>query len=384
MAVSAPECVVVRVIGTLDVGGAELRTLELLPRLAADGVVVHFVTLNGRPGSLAPIAQAHGATVHPLSLGLDFPGRFLALLNRIRPHAVHADLATFSGAPLFLAAAARVPVRVAQFRSDGDTHGNSRRRRAQRWAMRRLIHKYATDITGVSPSTLTHGYLPTWQSDPRCRVAPNGLDLDRLQRDSGADLRREIGAAPQEVICLHVGRPAPEKRRWMLPPMIAELRASGVAARAVMVGPYDSENDAQLREAARINRVEDWVHLIGSRDDVGTLIGQADLVVLPSDREGLPGVVLEAAALGTPIVASDLPGVCFIADELPGITVVDRAAPISAWAEAIREIIRAGRPTALDRDRARARFRSSPFSLDLSAAHDVAMYYKGLQAEMNS
>ncbi|GAB2962767.1 glycosyltransferase family 4 protein [Micromonospora polyrhachis] len=373
-----------RVLGTLDVGGAELRTLDLLPRLVAAGVVVHFVTLNGRPGSLAPVAQAHGATVHPLSLGLDFPRNFLALLRRVRPHAVHADLATFSGAPLLLAAAARVPVRVAQFRSDGDTHGNSLRRRAQRWTMRRLIHTFATDITGVSPGTLTHGYLPTWQSDPRCRVVPNGLDLDRLHRDSGADLRRQIGAAPQEVVCLHVGRPAPEKRRWMLPPMIAELRASGVAARAVLVGPYDGDDDAQLREAARINRVEDRIHLLGSRDDVGTLMSQADVVVLPSDREGLPGVVLEAAALGTPVVASDLPGVCFIADELPGVTVVDRDAPISAWAAAIREVISGDRPTSRDRDLARARFRSSPFSLELAVAHDVAMYQQGLRPEGNS
>jgi glycosyltransferase involved in cell wall biosynthesis len=60
--------------------------------------------------------------------------------------------------------------------------------------------------------------------------------------------------------------------------------------------------------ASRIS-TPDAVRLLGSRDDVPDLLCAADVFVLPSRREGLPGSVLEAMALGVPIVASDLPTV---------------------------------------------------------------------------
>ncbi|MEV4756638.1 glycosyltransferase family 4 protein [Micromonospora sp. NPDC049559] len=364
---------VVRVFGALDVGGAELRTIELLPRLIAAGAEIHFVTLTGRAGVLAPQVERLGARVHPLRLSLAFPPRFLRLLRRLRPRVVHSDVATFSGFILLLAWAARVPVRIAHFRSDADGHGNGPRRRAQRWVMRRLVRLCATDILGVAPGALSHCYLPSWRTDPRCRVIPNGLDLDRLHRDHGFDLRTAVGAAPDEIICMHVGRAAPEKRRWLVPAIVAGLQARGLPARAVLVGGHDPDDDARVSREAEAYGVGDRLHLLGARDDVGSLMRQADVLLLPSQREGLPGVVLEALAVGTAVAASDLPGVRFIAGQLPGVTVLAQDASAADWAEAIDA---AGVRPGGDRDResAAAAFRSSPFSLDAAAAAHLAIY----------
>ena len=49
--------------------------------------------------------------------------------------------------------------------------------------------------------------------------------------------------------------------------------------------------------------------LVGERWDLPEWLCSADLLLVTSMREGLPGVVLEAVAAGTPVVASDLPGV---------------------------------------------------------------------------
>src|SRR5690348_13033548 len=173
---------VARVLGALDIGGAELRTIELLPHLVAEGIEVHFVTLSGRRGSLADVAERLGAQVHPMPLGRSFPARFTQFIRETKISVVHSDVATFSGPLLVLAAVAGVRVRVAHFRSDGDGHPDSFRRQLQRQIGRRLVRRYATHILGVSPGSLTYGYGLPWLADPRCSLVPNGVDCQRLQR----------------------------------------------------------------------------------------------------------------------------------------------------------------------------------------------------------
>jgi glycosyltransferase involved in cell wall biosynthesis len=66
-------------------------------------------------------------------------------------------------------------------------------------------------------------------------------------------------------------------------------------------------------DAVPVEQVDDWAkegHVVwlGSRDDMPELMASANIVVLPSFREGVPKVLIEAAASGRPIVTSDVPG----------------------------------------------------------------------------
>ena len=58
-----------------------------------------------------------------------------------------------------------------------------------------------------------------------------------------------------------------------------------------------------------------WVKLFGHVDDVDCLLGQVDIVALPSYREGTPKILLEAAACGLPIVATDIAGCRGVVDD---------------------------------------------------------------------
>jgi glycosyltransferase involved in cell wall biosynthesis len=89
----------------------------------------------------------------------------------------------------------------------------------------------------------------------------------------------------------------------------AELRRAGVNARFVLCGDPDPENPtsvspAQL-EAWNASGVVEWW---GHRADMARVFEECHLVCLPSYREGLPKVLLEAAASGRAIVTTDVPG----------------------------------------------------------------------------
>ncbi|MFY1650545.1 glycosyltransferase [Solwaraspora sp. WMMB762] len=364
---------VLRVVGELNFGGTETRTAELLPRLVRGGTEMHLVTLSHRvgPGPLAGTVERYGGSVTAVPLGAWFPVRFHRLLRQLRPDVVHVDCANFSGVLLALAAVAGVPGRVAHFRGD-DNAPRSLRRRILRWLGGRLLRTFATDVLGVSPGSLTFGFHRAWRDDPRCQVVLNGLDLDRLRQPSVDDLRAMIGAGVADVVCVSVGRASAEKRRWLLPPILAALRDRGVSAHAVLVGPGDPADDARVRAAADAAGVTDRVHLLGPRDDVGGLLAQADLVIHPSSLEGLPGGVLEPVALGIGTVACDLPGVRFIDERLPGVVIVDPGASAADWAEAA--LVAAAYTAATTPAAAGERFAHSAFAIDAAAETHLAIY----------
>lgn len=87
------------------------------------------------------------------------------------------------------------------------------------------------------------------------------------------------------------------------------LKQWGIPARFVLVGQPDHANPAsiplaQLRRWQEEGTVEWW----GVREDMPNVLASAQVVVLPSYREGLPKILLEAAACAIPIVATDVPG----------------------------------------------------------------------------
>ena len=76
--------------------------------------------------------------------------------------------------------------------------------------------------------------------------------------------------------------------------------------RFLMVG--DGSLQAELRDQVRRLNLADIVHFVGFQEDPRPFLGLMDVFVLPSHREGFPRSVMEAAAMGVPVVATDIRG----------------------------------------------------------------------------
>lgn len=86
------------------------------------------------------------------------------------------------------------------------------------------------------------------------------------------------------------------------------LKHKGVNARFLLVGFMDESPFGVSKEILSQWTGGGWIEYQGSTDDIRTAIRQADCVVLPSYREGTPRSLLEAAAMGKPLVATNVPG----------------------------------------------------------------------------
>jgi glycosyltransferase involved in cell wall biosynthesis len=117
------------------------------------------------------------------------------------------------------------------------------------------------------------------------------------------------------------------------------LKQQGVSARFCLVGSVDPANPASLADTELAQWAnEGMVELWGQRSDMPEVLSSARLVVLPSYREGLPKILLEAAACGRAVVTTDVPGCRDAID--PGVTgLLVPVRNATALADALKELI---------------------------------------------
>lgn len=198
--------------------------------------------------------------------------------------------------------------------------------RLDRWVLRRSGH-----LIAVSEATAAMLEREGVRSE-RIEVIHNAVDCER--RVEALDLRGEYGLPAEAFVAVAAGRLSPEKAHRFLVEAVA-----GLDPRVhVLLFGSGREETALRAQIARLG-LEDRVVLAGFRKDVVRALAGADLVVNPSLTEGLPNVVLEAMAVGTAVVATDVGGVAELV--LPGRTgwLVPAADPV-ALATAIDEALR--------------------------------------------
>ncbi len=141
----------------------------------------------------------------------------------------------------------------------------------------------------------------------------NGVDLTRFDPARHADARAEtrvaLGAGEDEVVVGLVGRLVAEKGYREVFEAVRRLLATHPAMRVVVVGPADPDKADAITQAELDRATEEGgVVFLGMREDVERLYPAFDLYVLASHREGFPRSAMEAAAMGLPIVATDIRG----------------------------------------------------------------------------
>jgi L-malate glycosyltransferase len=141
------------------------------------------------------------------------------------------------------------------------------------------------------------------------QVIPNGVAVTVSEEATGA-VRSELGLDETDPLVVHVGNIRPHKGHRTLLAAAGTVLRRHPDATVVSVGGEKHPGDlAELQSAAAEAGMADRVRFLGRRGDALAFIAAADVVVNPSDHEGLPVALLEALALARPVAATAVGGV---------------------------------------------------------------------------
>lgn len=309
---------VLYVIDSLAAGGAETSLVHMAPGYPDHGIDLHVAFLRSA-WDLAEDLEATGATLHPVALDTGRPRQLaglVQLIRRLRPDIVHTTLYESDVLGRSAALVARTPS-VTTFANSGYSQDHYADPSLKRW---KLASAQAVDAATARFAAGFHAVSGTIADEmahrlrvPRDRIAviPRARRRDRLGEPTPERRQRTralLGLGDDQPVVLAAARHEHQKGLDVLMEAIPPLAGSTPGVRVLVAG-RDGRETPRLMARMEASNVAQVVRLLGARDDVPDLMVAADVVVVPSRFEGMPGVVLEAMALERPVVASDIPTV---------------------------------------------------------------------------
>jgi len=175
------------------------------------------------------------------------------------------------------------------------------------YAVDNVVNRWAVDRILTVSRELTEDFTRRF-GDRKVVGIHNGVDLARVvAAREAADLRRELGIAPDAIVIGTVGRLVPVKGLEPFLRAARLVRERRADLKVLIVGEGPSET--RLHALSRDLTLEQNVLFLGHRADCYDLMALMDVFVLPSLSEGIPMALLEAMALSRPVVATRVGGI---------------------------------------------------------------------------
>jgi len=170
----------------------------------------------------------------------------------------------------------------------------------------------------------------------KIETIPNGIDPRDLKLvRTREQVRKDLRLSQDSFVLIAIARMTQQKGHRFLLEAVTHLRDRIPKLRCLLAGdgPLRPSLELQVKQL----HIQDCVHFLGFRTDVADLINTADIYVLPSLSEGMPMGILEAMALGCPVVASAVNGVPeLVCDQVNGLLVPP--ADVAALTQALEKL----------------------------------------------
>jgi glycosyltransferase involved in cell wall biosynthesis len=275
--------------------GGEAQVFLLMEKLAALG---WRSVLCAPPGSESERrARERGIEFRAVSMRSDLDGKAaLSLASEFRSSGaalahLHTGRATWLGG--WGACMAGIPA-ITTRRMDREVKPGLRTR---------LVHGTLTQRSVAISPAVAERLKAGGVEAARIALVPSAVDPAALRpRRASGEVRAELGTPAGSAVVLALGALVPRKGHDVLLEALARLAGEDLRPECWIAGE-GPERAALVRQAAELG-LDDTLRLLGRREDVADLLAAADLVAMPSRREGLGVAALEAMAAAGAVVAS--------------------------------------------------------------------------------
>ncbi|MDD4994915.1 MAG: glycosyltransferase [Patescibacteria group bacterium] len=289
---------IIQVITTLGYGGAERLVLDLVSKLDKNIFEVRVVSMV-RGGNLEKDFIAAG--IRPLvlvkrtRLGLGVFLSLYLLFKKEKPAIVHTHL---FGADIWAGLAARFAGVPAIVKTEHNLNLNE-------GMLKKIIKKMTVGIfkkiIAVSPAVADYAVVHEGAPRNKIKIIYNGIDFSRFSKKE----KQNFSSPP---VLINVARLEPQKGHEYLVRALYKIKDTPWMLWLVGEGALREKIIADVRGLG----LEDRIELLGARQDVPSLLAQADIFIFPSLWEGMGLAAIEAAASGLPIIASAVGGLADI------------------------------------------------------------------------
>jgi len=239
-----------------------------------------------------------------------------------------------------------------------------------------LLKRHTSRIIAVS-SDMERSLGETYDSAKIVRIH-NGIHMPALEQARCRDIiRKALGVHAGQYLIGTVGRLMPVKGQEHFLACAHRLLRTRDDLRFIIVG--DGPLFGYLKQLAMTLKIDKHIAFLGHREDVDDLLRAMDLFVLPSLHEGIPIVLLEAMALGKPIIASRVGGIPEVVQEGVNGLLVSPAAPDELATVCIKLLT--DRDLAKQYGEAAQRRVDREFSAKSMAAHTYNLYRELLEGQ---
>jgi lipopolysaccharide/colanic/teichoic acid biosynthesis glycosyltransferase/glycosyltransferase involved in cell wall biosynthesis len=237
-------------------------------------------------------------------------------LRRLHPAIVHAHTPKGGLLGMIAGTLAGAPVRVYHLRGLRLDTATGTQRLFLTWSERVscvLAHRVICVSHSVRDAAIALRLCPPGKITVLRGGSGNGVDAsdrfnpERLLPDARILTRSRLGIPDEARVIGFVGRIVRDKGMTELADAWRVLRAEDPNLHLLVVGPFEL-HDPLPPKAEALLREDRRVHLTGPVDETPPLYAAMDIVVLPTYREGFPNVLLEAASMALPVVATRVPG----------------------------------------------------------------------------
>jgi glycosyltransferase involved in cell wall biosynthesis len=326
--------VAIQLISSGGFYGAERTLLELATFLRDQGWDSRIIVLEGDgAGEMTRRAADNGiacqAFVTSGRLGL------LPMLRRLRAALADESRAVIHShgyKPDILLAALGVPRRLPCLATCHSWYSTSRKLKVLEYLDKKAVRRF-DHVVAVSDE-IYRDLRASGMPDASLSRIDNAISIPVLDFHEQKKIRAEWNVAPDEKLIVQIGRLAKSKRNALLLNAVADLPA-GIATKVVFVG--DGEERAALATHARELKIDGRVIFAGYRRNAPAIMAAADVLAITSNKEGLPIVILEAMAVGCPIIATAVGAIPQVLSQQSAwiIPVDDETALVRALREAL-------------------------------------------------